>query len=261
MPSIDLASAHRARETQVGDSCVSTVSRHTSGKSQVPSVNEFAPEDLLGTLNQFERKHAPARLFVAGDDRLLRAGRRVSVVGSRQASPDALRRTRKLVRALVRHEVTVTSGLAAGVDTAAHEEAIAQGGRTVAVLGTPVDRVYPQENANLHAEIVRSHASVSQFPIGTPTRRGHFPKRNRTMALLSDATVIVAANSKSGTFHQGWEALRLGRHLLIMQSLVSSDVPEVAELMQYGGQELSDANLDHWLEHLPERFVEFDFDF
>lgn len=259
MLDIGAASAQNTGERSAESWRVSNVPDHGS-ESEVLRVNEFAPEHLLGPLNRFERKHAPEKLFVAGDDQLLRSGRRVSVVGSRKASPDALRRTRKLVKALVRHEVTVTSGLASGVDTAAHKEAIARGGRTVAVLGTPVDRVYPRENAELHAEIVRSHASVSQFPSGTPTRRGHFPKRNRTMALLSDATVIVAANSKSGTFHQGWEALRLGRHLLIMQSLVSSGVPEVAELMQYGAQELSDANLDHWLEYLPERFVEFDLD-
>lgn len=233
---------------------------HHGGESEVLRVNEFAPEDLLGPLNRFERKHAPEKLFVAGNDRLLRSGRRVSVVGSRKASPDALRRTRKLVKALVKRQITVTSGLAAGVDTAAHKEAIVLGGSTVAVLGTPMDRVYPKENAGLHAEIVRSHAAVSEFPLGTPTRREHFPKRNRTMALLSDATVIVAANSRSGTFHQGWEALRLGRDLLLMESLVSSSIPEVAELMQYGAQVLSDDNLDYWLEHLPKRVSEFDFD-
>ena len=223
-------------------------------------MNEFAPEELLGSLNQIERKHAPANLFVAGDVGLLRAGRRVSVVGSRRASTDALRRTRKLVRALVRNEVIVTSGLAAGVDTAAHRQAIALGGQTVAVLGTPVNRVYPTENADLHAEIVRAHAAVSQFPVGTPTRRGHFPLRNRTMALLSDATVIVAARSGSGTFYQAWEALRLGRGLLIMESLASRGVPEVADLLKSGAQVLSDANLNHWLDHLPERVIEFDFE-
>ena len=178
------------------------------------------------------------------------------MVGSRKASTDALRRTRKLVRALVRNEVIVTSGLAAGVDTAAHRQAIASGGQTVAVLGTPVNRVYPKENADLHAEIVRAHAAVSQFPAGTPTRRGHFPLRNRTMALLSDATVIVAASSGSGTFYQAWEALRLGRDLLIMESLASRRVPEVADLLKSGAQVLSDDNLNCWLRQLSERGVD-----
>lgn len=221
-------------------------------------MNEFAPADLLGPLNQLERKYAPEKLFVAGDPELLRTGRRVSVIGSRRASPDALRRTRKLVRALVRHDVIVTSGLAAGVDTAAHRQAIASGGRTVAVLGTPVQRAYPPENADLHAEIVRAHAAVSQFPPGTRTLRGHFPRRNRTMALLSAATVVVAASAGSGTFYQAWESLRLGRDLLVMESLVSRAVPEVADLLNSGAQVLSDANLNQWLGQLAQRGVEFD---
>lgn len=220
--------------------------------------SEFAPEDLLGPLNQLKRKYAPEMLFVAGDPALLRTGRRVSVIGSRKASPDALRRTRKLVRALVRHEIIVTSGLAAGVDTAAHRQAIASGGRTVAVLGTPVNRVYPKENADLYAEIVRAHAAVSQFPLGTQTRRGHFPQRNRTMALLSAATVIVAASEGSGTFYQAREALRLGRDLLVMESLVSRGVLEVTDLLDSGAQILSDSNLNRWLGQLPERGVEFE---
>lgn len=229
-----------------------------AGECQPVRVTEFTPEDLLGPLNQLERKYAPEKLFVAGDPGLLRDGRRVSVIGSRNALPDALRRTRKLVRALVRHEVIVTSGLAAGVDTAAHRQAIASGGQTVAVLGTPVNRAYPKENAELHAEIVRAHAAVSQFPLGTQTRRGHFPQRNRTMALLSDATVIVAASEGSGTFYQAREALRLGRDLLIMESLASRGVAAVADLLNSGAQVLNDANLNHWLGQLPERGVEFE---
>lgn len=236
----------------------SAVAAREAQKTQPIRFSEFAPEDLLGPLNRFERKYAPERLFVTGDPALLRTGRRVSVIGSRKASPDALRRTRKLVRALVRHEVIVTSGLAAGVDTAAHRQAIASGGRTVAILGTPVNRVYPKENADLYAEIARSHAAVSQFPLGTQTGRGHFPQRNRTMALLSAATVIVAASEGSGTFYQAWEALRLGRDLLVMESLVSRGLPEVADLLNSGAQVLNDANLNHWLGRLSERGVEFE---
>lgn len=247
-----------SRESSVAPWPESAVPHCGTDESQPIRVSEFAPEALLGPLNQLERKYAPDRLFVAGDHGLLRDGRRVSVIGSRNASPDALRRTRKLVRALVRRDVIVTSGLAAGVDTAAHRQAIASGGRTVAVLGTPVHRAYPQENADLHAEIARAHAAVSQFPPGTRTRRGHFPQRNRTMALLSAATVVVAASKGSGTFYQAREALRLGRDLLIMESLASRGIPEVTDLLKSGGQVLSDANLHQWLGRLAERGVESD---
>lgn len=221
-------------------------------------VVEFAPEELLGPLNEVERKHAPKKLYVIGDEGLLRTGRRVSVVGSRKASWASLKRSRKLARALVAHGITVVSGLAAGIDTAAHLAAIEQGGRTIAVLGTPVHQAYPKENSDLHERIMRDHAAVSQFPAEVPVARHNFPMRNRTMALLSNATVIVAADQRSGAFYQGWEALRLGRELLIMESLLSTKIPEIEQLMHYGAQVLSDANLTHWLSSLHERVVDLD---
>lgn len=218
-------------------------------------VREFAPQDLLGPLNEVERKFAPERLFVIGDDGLLRSGRRVSVVGSRAPSHDARRRARKLAKALVARNVAVVSGLAAGIDTVAHSAAIEQGGRTIAVLGTSADKAYPSANRNLYRMIASSHAVVSQFPAGSPPLRHHFPMRNRTMALISDATVIVAAGERSGTEHQGWEALRLGRDWLLLESLANSGFAWTEKLLSYGAVVLSDKNLGKWLDSLPERVV------
>ena len=218
-------------------------------------IRKFAPQDLLGPLNEVERKFAPEAMYVAGDDTLLRSGRRASIVGSRVASPDSIRRTRKLVRALVSSGVTVVSGLAAGIDKAAHSAAIELGGRTVAVLGTGVEMAYPSANRELHREIAVSHAALSQFPPGSPPLRHHFPMRNRTMALISDATVIVAASERSGTVHQGWEALRLGRGLLLLESLARSGFAWTEALLNHGGEVLSDDNLESWLDELPERVV------
>jgi len=218
-------------------------------------IQSFAPHALLGPLNEVERKFAPESLYVAGDDGLLRSGRRVSIVGSRAASSDSIRRTRRLVRVLVSSEVTVVSGLARGIDTAAHSTAIGLGGRTIAVLGTAVDMAYPKTNRELHQEIAASHAAVSQFPPGSPPLRHHFPMRNRTMALISDATVIVAASERSGTVHQGWEALRLGRDLLLLESLAESGFAWTEALLNHGGEVLSDDNLESWLDALPERVV------
>ena len=113
------------------------------------TVGEFPPDELLGPLNEAEQQHAPDVLYLAGNDEYLRAGQRVSIVGSRRASPDSIRRARKLARALVERNITVVSGLAAGIDTAAHSAAIEFGGRTVAVLGTPVDQAYPKSNERL----------------------------------------------------------------------------------------------------------------
>jgi DNA processing protein len=149
--------------------------------------------------------------------------------------------------------VIVVSGLAEGIDTAAHETAIASGGRTVAVLGTPLDKAYPAKNRVLQDRIMADHLAVSQFPAGSPSQPRNFPMRNRTMALISDATVIVEAKDGSGTIHQGWEALRLGRPLFLMESLAKdASVSWPKEMLGYGAEVLSRENVDLLLELLPE---------
>ena len=212
------------------------------------------PEDLLGQLNDVERKNAPKLLYLAGDPRLLSEGGRVSVVGSRNVSAAGIKRARALTQALVAHDIIVVSGLARGVDSVAHETAIACGGRTVAVVGTPLDRSYPPENQALQQRIMREHLAVSQFPPGTPPRRQNFAMRNRTMALLSDATMIVEAGEKSGTLHQGWEALRLGRPLFLLESVATNPLLSwPKEMIGYGAQVLTRENLPTVLENLPKR--------
>ena len=93
------------------------------------------------------------------------------------------------------------------------------GGRTIAVLGTPIDQFYPAENEALQKKIATEQLVVSQFSSGYPITPKNFPLRNRVMALLTDATVIVEAGEKSGTVHQGWEALQLGRLLFLLESV------------------------------------------
>ena len=217
------------------------------------ATQEYTPEELLGPLNEVEKKNAPKRLFVVGDVALLRVSPRVSVVGSRKASPGGLERALHLSKLLVERGITVVSGLAEGIDTAAHESAIAHGGRTVAILGTPLDQTYPAGNKALQARLMREHLVVSQFPSGSPSRRENFPIRNRTMALLSDATVIVEAGDGSGSLHQGWEALRLGRPLFVMESATKdSGLSWPEEMLRYGAQVLSRETLEVLFELLPQ---------
>ena len=220
-------------------------------------IHEHTPAELLGVLNDVERKHAPETLYTAGDIGLLRSGPRVSVVGSRKASEEGIRRARLLTKALVSRHAVVVSGLAEGIDTAAHETAIELGGRTVAVLGTPLDKVFPAKNRPLQERIMREYLAVSQFPSGSATHPSSFPMRNRTMALLTDATVIVEAGEKSGTLHQGWEALRLGRLLFLMESVATNPALSwPAEMIRYGAQVLARDNLDEALYYLPELSVD-----
>jgi len=215
-------------------------------------IRSFTPETLLGPLNGTEKKHAPKELFVAGDTGLFEILPRVAVVGTRTASPNGLKRAAKLARLLAERGVTVVSGLAEGIDTAAHTAAIKAGGRTIAVIGTPLDQFYPRSNTALQRQIMDDHAVLSQFPLGYPVSRKSFPMRNATMALIVSASVIVEAGETSGALSQGWETLRLGRLLFIMDSVFK--VPGLKwpeEMLQYGAQRLSDDNFDAFLGVLP----------
>jgi DNA processing protein len=217
-------------------------------------AGEFAPEELLGPLNEVEKKNAPARLYVAGHREILDFGARVSIVGSRRASRRGLDDAGALSEKLASQGVVIVSGLAEGIDTSAHMAAIGARGRTVAILGTPLDEFYPAKNRDLQALIMREHLCLSQFPAGAPSQRGNFPMRNRTMALVSDATVIVEAGDKSGSLHQGWEALRLGRPLFLLESVVEdSSLAWPREMERYGAQVVSLTALDLVFEFLPER--------
>ncbi len=110
------------------------------------------------------------------------------------------------------------SGLAAGVDAAAHWAAIESGGQTIAVIGTDLHRAYPTENVALQEVVYQNHLLVSPFAPGTPTRPANFPIRNRVMARLAGATVLVEAGEQSGTRHQVRECLTLRRPVLVSRS-------------------------------------------
>jgi DNA processing protein len=161
------------------------------------------------------------KLFYSGDIGL--ASRPcVSIVGTREATPDGRARASRLSCELVRGGVVIVSGLAKGIDTAAHRSAIENGGRTIAVIGTPLSKATPSENAPLQQMIWREHLLISPFPEGRPVYRTNFPQRNRVMAALSDATVIIEATDTSGTLHQAAECQRLGRWLFILRTVAEN---------------------------------------
>ncbi len=152
------------------------------------------------------------------------ASRSVAVVGTRKPSREGLARTRKLVRCLVADDFTVVSGLAAGIDTTAHRTAIEEGGRTVAVIGTPLSHTYPHENEELQRQIAGDFLVLSQVPLKRyesqdyRSNRNFFPERNRTMSALTEATIIVEAGETSGTLFQARAALQQNRKLFILES-------------------------------------------
>ena len=195
--------------------------------------HELMPERLLGRpLVGPEAKYAAMRLYVVGRLPIPIPSPRVSVIGTREPSHEGIELTKRLVEELVREKVIVVSGLARGIDTVAHRTAIEEGGRTVAVLGTPLNAFYPPENKALQLKMMKEHMVISQFPFSSPVKRRNFPMRNRTMALISDATVIVEAREQSGAIYQGLECLRLGRPLLIHASLTG--VSWVGKMVEQG---------------------------
>ena len=197
--------------------------------------------DLLGrSLNHTEKKNAPKQLYVEGPMEIPLPTPRVSVVGTRKPTKEGMEEARAVTEMLVNEGVTVVSGLAAGIDTVAHRTAIDAGGGTVAVLGTPLDRTYPASNRGLQNEVAKNHLVVSQFPLGRPIARGNFVMRNRSMALISHASVIVEAGDGSGTLHQGWETLRLGRPLFVCRTAAKAPHGWLKEMEKYGAIMLED---------------------
>ena len=170
-----------------------------------------------------DARHPIELLYYRGTWELVET-RCVAVVGSRQASKDGISRAARLARELVKRDFTLVSGLAMGIDTAAHCAAIEAGGRTIAVVGTPLGQIYPRENHDLQEEIATKFLLISQVPVLRYAaqkwfqNRTFFPERNVTMSALTEATIIVEAGETSGTLTQARAALHQGRKLFILDS-------------------------------------------
>ena len=164
----------------------------------------------------------PPLILVAG---CLEPGdwRSVAVVGARQASPAGLRIARSVAEHLADRGYTVVSGLAAGIDTAAHTAALARDGRTIAVIGTGLSRFYPPQNAALQRRIASECAVISQFWPDAPPSRHSFPMRNAVMSGMTLATVVVDASHTSGARMQARLALAQGRTVFLVETLLEQE--------------------------------------
>jgi DNA processing protein len=176
----------------------------TSGVRVLTSADAGYPQQLL------QLRDAPTVLFALGDTRTL-SSRQVAIVGARKATVTGRELAQKFARCFVEAGVTVTSGLAMGIDAASHEGALRGGGATIAVCATGLDRVYPTQHRGLAERICGSGALVSEFPPRTAPRRENFPRRNRIISGLAEGAVVVEAALRSGslsTAQQTWQLCR-----------------------------------------------------
>ena len=163
----------------------------------------------------------------------------VAVVGTRRMSSYGRRVTEELVGTLSRHQITIISGLARGVDSTAHMEALRAGGRTLAILGTGVDRVYPPENRRLAAAIEEQGALISDYPPGTRPEAANFPPRNRIIAGLSSAVIIIEAGRRSGALITASFAAEQGRDVFsVPGSIYAPESRGTNYLIQQGASPL-----------------------
>jgi len=162
----------------------------------------------------------------------------VAIVGARRATPYGVAVAERLAADLAARGVTIVSGLARGIDTAAHRGALAAGGRTLAVLGSGIDVVYPSENRALARAIERQGALLSQFAAGAPGLPGHFPARNRTIAGLALGVVVVEAAERSGALITAGFAGDLGREVFAVPGRITSAASAGAHRLIQDGAKL-----------------------
>lgn len=168
-----------------------------------------------------DAQNPPAALFVDGDPAALWSPQ-IAIVGARSASASGLADARAFARAFAQAGNVVTSGLAEGIDGAAHGAALEAGGRTIAVLGTGPDRVYPKRHAALAASVAENGALVTEFPPGTAGRPAHFPQRNRIIAALALGTLVVEAGLRSGSLITARLAAEQGREVFALPGSIHS---------------------------------------
>ncbi len=223
--------------------------------SALSGTNRIA-EQQLNLFGSSEQQN-DLTLYYAGDISLLRRPC-VAIVGTRQVSADGRKRARTLACDLVDAGFVIVSGLAKGVDTEALSAAVECGGRVIAVIGTPLDRAYPAKNRTLQETIHRQHLLISQFPVGRKVYPSNFPRRNKLMAVLSDATAVIEASDTSGTLHQAAECSRIGRGLFITKNL--ADDPSLkwpSKFLKYDTTIVMEGAKDikEWLHKSPHNFA------
>ncbi len=193
----------------------------------------------------------PPFLYVKGDPRTPHPYP-IAVVGSRRASPYGMAVAERLSRELAEQGITIVSGFARGIDAIAHRAALAAGGRTIAVLGTGIDRIYPPEHRALFDEIAEEGLILSEFPLGAPPDANHFPQRNRVISGLSVGCLVVEATLESGSLITARSALEQGREVFAVPGQIFSETSAGTHQLIRSGAKLVEGIEDILEEILPQ---------
>ncbi len=196
----------------------------------------------------------PPLLYVQGDPMVL-TNAALAIVGSRQATTQGLRDAASFSQALAAANLTVISGLAAGIDAAAHRGALAvTQGTTIAIMGTGIDQIYPPEHVGLANEIAQHGALISEFPLGSPPLKHHFPQRNRLIAGLSMGVLVIEAAARSGSLVTARFASEMGREVFALPGSIHSPLSKGCHALIKQGAKLSESAQDILQElRLPEK--------
>ena len=207
------------------------------GVSLISLEDDLYPTRLAATYGP------PVLLYVRGTF-LPRDADSVSIVGMRRASHYGRMTAERLAEELAAQGITVVSGMAAGIDSAAHRGALNVGGRTIAVLGCGVDVVYPQANRELAEKIVNSGCLISEFPMGTKPLKGNFPQRNRIISGMTLGTVVVEGTRASGSLITARRAMEQGRDVFAVPSRALSDGSQGPHALIRDGAKLTETARD-----------------
>ncbi len=188
-----------------------------------------------------ESYNPPLILFAQGNLELLAKKNLLSVVGSRKFTNYGKTVVEKLIKNLAQQNIVIVSGLAMGIDSLAHREALDTIGSTIAVLGSPINQIIPRCNFNLAQKIIKQGLIISEFPLHAEIRKENFPQRNKTIASLSPATLIIEASSKSGALITARYALEEGREVLTVPGSIFGTNSAGSHLLIKQGAKLVDS--------------------
>jgi DNA processing protein len=249
LPSQVIAAGHAELTRHVGEAIASGISANEAAVEQavrwaaepghaiVTLADAEYPQRLL------ELTDPPALLYVSGNVALLTRDI-LAIVGSRNATAQGVANAEAFARASSEIGLTIASGLALGIDAAAHRGALAGRGSTIAVLGCGIDVVYPARNARLHEAIAERGALVSEFPLGTPPVASNFPRRNRLISGLARGVLVVEAAISSGSLITAHLAAEQGRDVFAVPGSIHSPLSKGCHALIKEGAKLVDSTAD-----------------